>query len=51
MKPQSISNRYIKLEDLRNLLMSKFGAGNFKIHERENGYEITVPEVLEEVSV
>ncbi|KAK0712750.1 kinase-like domain-containing protein [Lasiosphaeria miniovina] len=31
MERQSISNRYIKLEDLRNLLISKFRAGNFKI--------------------
>lgn len=31
MARQSISNRYIKLEDLRTLLTTKFGVGNFKI--------------------
>ncbi|GAB1319486.1 hypothetical protein MFIFM68171_09696 [Madurella fahalii] len=46
MERQTISNRYIKLEGLRNLLMSKFGAGNFKIQERDQSYEINVPEAL-----
>ncbi|EJP60701.1 protein kinase domain-containing protein [Beauveria bassiana ARSEF 2860] len=31
MAPQTIANRYIKLEDLRSLLTKKFGAGNFTI--------------------
>lgn len=31
MASQSISNRYIKLGDLRDLLATKFGAGKFKI--------------------
>jgi hypothetical protein len=31
MEPQSITNQYIKLEDLRALLLAKFGAGNFFI--------------------
>ncbi|KAI1157643.1 hypothetical protein F5B18DRAFT_657462 [Nemania serpens] len=46
MERQSISNLYIKLEDLRTLLTTKFGAGNFKIVERDESYEINVPELL-----
>lgn len=48
MEPQTILNRYIKLEDLRNLLISKFGAGNFKIQERDGSYKINIPKVLTE---
>ncbi|KAI1128866.1 hypothetical protein F5Y10DRAFT_166835 [Nemania abortiva] len=46
MERQSISNLYIKLEDLRTLLTTNFGAGNFKIVERDESYEINVPELL-----
>lgn len=31
MAVQLIDNRYISLEDLRNLLQTKFGSGNFNI--------------------
>ncbi|ETS78631.1 hypothetical protein PFICI_10693 [Pestalotiopsis fici W106-1] len=51
MTAQSISNRYIKLEDLRSLLQSKFGAGNFKIREEDESYEIEVPSILSESEI
>ena len=31
MEQQRIDNRYIKLADLQTLLLTKFGAGNYKI--------------------
>ncbi|KAM6513262.1 hypothetical protein FALCPG4_015709 [Fusarium falciforme] len=48
MASQSIPNRYIKLEDLRNLLVTKFGAGKFKIQEGDESYELNIPELLTE---
>lgn len=51
MEPQTISNRYIKLEDLRSLLTKKFGAGNFKIQERDENYQINVPQLLTESEI
>ncbi|KAM6513269.1 hypothetical protein FALCPG4_015712 [Fusarium falciforme] len=51
MASQPTSNRYIKLEDLRNLLETKFGAGKFKILEADESYEINVPELLTESEI
>ncbi|KAI1441750.1 hypothetical protein F5Y02DRAFT_421714 [Annulohypoxylon stygium] len=48
MVAQSIPNRYIKIDDLRGLLESKFGRGNFKIREEDESYEINVPTQLTE---
>lgn len=48
MVAQSIPNRYIKLNLLRRLLETKFGAGNFKIREEDESYELTIPSRLSE---
>ncbi|KAJ3486614.1 hypothetical protein NLG97_g6578 [Lecanicillium saksenae] len=50
MATQTIENRYVKLEDLRSLLTTKFGAGNFTIQEKDVDYKIIVPTLLTDVS-
>ncbi|KAI6091709.1 hypothetical protein F4821DRAFT_225409 [Hypoxylon rubiginosum] len=51
MASKSISNRYVKLEELRNLLTTKFGAGNFQIQETDYSYEVTAPGTITDAEI
>ncbi|KAK5467103.1 hypothetical protein LTS15_000073 [Exophiala xenobiotica] len=50
MEIQTISNRYIKLSDLKMLLQTKHGS-NFGIKELDDGYRIQLPQKLSDVRI